>query len=156
MKPIVQTESQNSLAVNTVVKSTDQSQTQNQPLQSTTSTDSYINNVTVTPSPTLPSPRPTDIEVPDMLNGSHVVYNGSDVAVKHNVNYSIVDEPLKTFEFIDDDPRDTEDSKIMGHAVSEESTGVVQGQLAAVLAGLFVVIAIIGYIGLISWRRYLE
>ncbi|KAF2894518.1 hypothetical protein ILUMI_11646 [Ignelater luminosus] len=33
---------------------------------------------------------------------------------------------------------------------------VVQGQLAAILACVFVLIAIIGYVGLLSWRRFLE
>lgn len=33
---------------------------------------------------------------------------------------------------------------------------LVRGQLAAILAGIFVVLAVGGYIALLSWRRYLE
>lgn len=33
---------------------------------------------------------------------------------------------------------------------------LVRGQLAAVLAGVFVVLAVAGYAALLSWRRYLE
>lgn len=33
---------------------------------------------------------------------------------------------------------------------------IVRGQLAAILAGIFVVLAVGGYIALLSWRRYLE
>lgn len=33
---------------------------------------------------------------------------------------------------------------------------LVHGQLAAVLAGVFLVISLFGYVALLSWRRYLE
>lgn len=33
---------------------------------------------------------------------------------------------------------------------------MVQGQLAAILAGIFVMIAVVGYAVLLSWRRFLE
>ncbi|XP_050504623.1 uncharacterized protein LOC126883303 isoform X2 [Diabrotica virgifera virgifera] len=37
-----------------------------------------------------------------------------------------------------------------------EHKGLVPGKVAAILAGVFVAFAIVGYIALMSWRRYLE
>nr|XP_023015395.1 uncharacterized protein LOC111504906 [Leptinotarsa decemlineata] len=37
-----------------------------------------------------------------------------------------------------------------------ENVGIIQGKLAAILAGVFLVVSILGYITLLSWRRFLE
>lgn len=54
---------------------------------------------------------------------------------------------------------DTEDVRERNRSRSdshEPGVSLDQGQLAATLAGIFVLIAVIGYIGLLSWRRFLE
>lgn len=52
-----------------------------------------------------------------------------------------------------EDVRERNRSKSDSH---EPGVSLDQGQLAATLAGIFVLIAVIGYIGLLSWRRFLE
>lgn len=38
----------------------------------------------------------------------------------------------------------------------EPGVPLVQGQIAVILAGVFAIIAIVGYVVLLSWRRFLE
>lgn len=82
---------------------------------------------------------PEDIENSTKINrkwDTELIENGSDTEdVRENVSV-----PIKTRN------RDLYGSKLP----------VVQGQLAAILACVFVLIAIIGYVGLLSWRRFLE
>ncbi|XP_072387939.1 uncharacterized protein [Diabrotica undecimpunctata] len=37
-----------------------------------------------------------------------------------------------------------------------ERKGLVPGKVAAILAGVFVALSVVGYVALLSWRRYLE
>ncbi|XP_017770843.1 PREDICTED: uncharacterized protein LOC108558440 [Nicrophorus vespilloides] len=76
-------------------------------------------------------------------------------------NATVTDEPVKK----SDEPKsqveliqegNNEDSRIDVSPPSHGRTPLVQGQLAAILAGVFVIIAVIGYVGLLSWRRFLE
>ncbi|KAJ8974738.1 hypothetical protein NQ317_005933 [Molorchus minor] len=101
----------------------------------------------------------TDSEVPDMLNNSVIKQNVSDISDKPpriDVDENIINKETELIE----DGENTEDilrgEREQEQLVKKQGAVVVQGQLAAILAGVFVIVSILVYLGLLSWRRYLE
>lgn len=63
--------------------------------------------------------------------------------------------PKEDAEYIENG-EDTEEARLWRKEHRSNGLPIVRGQLAAILAGLFVAMAVLGYLGLMSWRRYLE
>lgn len=99
----------------------------------------------------------TDTEVSEMLDiPGQVKY---DLAPEHS--QAIKDNgPIDTqillldhFYHINTEEKKFEESKTGGPL---ESSGLVPGKMVGLLAGVFLVISIAGYVVLVSWRKYLE
>lgn len=50
----------------------------------------------------------------------------------------------------------TDEIRMRNDSHEPSDVPLVQGQLVAILAGIFVIIAIVGYAALLSWRHFLE
>lgn len=114
----------------------------------------FAENVTQTNQPApyiFPNSAP---EVNETIRNIFLHINSSKP--KHN--------PKDDSELIQLDGENSEDERV--HPMSSDvripprdhgpGVPLVRGQLAAILAGIFVVLAVGGYIALLSWRRYLE
>lgn len=98
----------------------------------------------------------TDLEVPDLLRNP--LRNTSDVDLQPaspKIIYNSQQTPDRTVIRIDDG-KSTEDEIKSDRQTDEPHVALIQGQMAAILAGVFVCCSVVGYIALLSWRRYLE
>lgn len=66
------------------------------------------------------------------------------------LDYNEVENPFSV------EDTDTNEDPIIVESKSYNRVAVIQGQLAVILAGVFVAVAIVGYVAMLSRRRYLE
>lgn len=101
--------------------------------------------------------RPTDTEVLDLENVPTRKFNDVDLQpVSPKINYSIDNTPDKTVLLIDNGENTEDEIKAQKSVFHEPHVALVQGQMAAILAGVFLCVSVAGYIAMLSWRRYLE
>ncbi|CAH1279767.1 unnamed protein product [Diabrotica balteata] len=119
----------------------------------------------------------TTTEIVEATNSSNFVYTVIPTEEKESNNSQIdteVEDLLKVPEHTDDDSvhitNDPDpiiflsDDSINGWKLAQkyheepvlERKGLVPGKVAAILAGVFVALSVVGYVALLSWRRYLE
>lgn len=100
--------------------------------------------------------KPTDTEVSDLQNVP--TKNPKDVdllPVPPKIIYSANNKPDQGVILIDNG-ENTEDEIKAQKTVQEPHVALVQGQMAAILAGVFLCVSVVGYIAMLSWRHYLE
>lgn len=109
-------------------------------------------NITQTSS----SVKPTDSEVDDLQNvptkNPHHLDLLSTVSTNNKTAANNVDDSVV---LIGSD-ENTEDAIKASSRYHEPHVALVQGQMAAILAGVFLCISFVGYVAMLSWRRYLE
>lgn len=101
-----------------------------------------------------------DTEVPDLLNSSVNCLSPNQIPESPpNVTLNATQQIDRDIELIEDG-QNTEDilrnSSSYEDKLSRAGVPLIQGQLAAILAGVFVIISVTAYVSLLSWRRYLE
>ncbi|KAJ8921880.1 hypothetical protein NQ315_008513 [Exocentrus adspersus] len=103
----------------------------------------------------------TDTEVSDIVKSTIEYIKQDKIPQEPNSNYSYyATKNIDTDTELIENGQNTEDV-LRNHSASQKEVSqpgvpLVQGQLAAILAGVFVAISVIVYVGLLSWRRYLE
>lgn len=101
-----------------------------------------------------------DTEVSDLLNSTINCLSPNQIPESPpNVTFN-ASQPIDRDTELIEDGQNTEDvlrnSSSYEDKLSRAGVPLIQGQLAAILAGVFVIIAVTAYVGLLSWRRYLE
>lgn len=95
-----------------------------------------------------------DTEVPDMNSKVNCLPANQIPDTPPNITYNETQKIDKETELIEDG-QNTEDilrNSTSNEKLSNPGVPLVQGQLAAILAGVFVVISVTAYVGLLSWR----
>ncbi|XP_018568955.1 uncharacterized protein LOC108909194 isoform X1 [Anoplophora glabripennis] len=125
-----------------------------------TSTNQPTLNITYPVNNTAVNSSKIDTEVSDLLNTTVNCLTPNQIPDSApNITYNKSEQIDRDVELIENG-ENTEDvlrrNSTLKEKVSNPGVPLVQGQLAAILAGVFVVISVIAYVGLLSWRRYLE
>ncbi|KAG5876322.1 hypothetical protein JTB14_010829 [Gonioctena quinquepunctata] len=102
--------------------------------------------------------QPVDIEVAGLLEESSSIPEDLE-PVSPKINYK-PDQKVDLSVILFDKALVAEGDPKLKYTVensnSKENVGLIQGQLAAFLAGVFLIVSIFGYVALLSWRRFLE
>lgn len=103
------------------------------------------------------SVKPTDTEVSDLQNVP--TKNPKDVdllPVSPTIIYNANSKPDQGVILIDNGENTEDEIKAQKTVYHEPHVALVQGRMAAILAGVFLCVSVVGYIAMLSWRHYLE
>lgn len=101
--------------------------------------------------------KTTDTEVSDLQNVPTPNSNSINLLpVSPKIIYKDNIKPDKSVVLIDNGENTEDQIRAQKSVYQEPHVALVQGQMAAILAGVFLCISIVGYIAMLSWRRYLE
>lgn len=124
------------------------------PTDSSSVTSHKLVNITSLSSP---SYKITDSEVSDLQNVPTPTLNDIDLhPASPKIVYTGNVKPDKSIVLIDNGENTEDQIRTQKSIYQEPHVALVQGQMAAILAGVFLCVSIVGYIAMLSWRRYLE
>lgn len=118
-------------------------------------TDTEVSDLQIVPTR---NPNDTDLlpVSPKTSYSSNKIPDETVILIDNGEN---TEDAIKTHSFVYKEPQNerSEDIiKVQRSAYKEPHVALVQGQMAAILAGVFLCLSIVGYVVMLSWRRYLE